>query len=90
MIYPTKRCFATTIIIPEGYQIEYIPEEQAIKNQLVELTYKITSEKGKLKVYFDYAFNKAIYPTNIYPQIKRFFEEIVKKGNEEIVLSKKS
>lgn len=90
MIYPTKRSFATTIIIPEGYQVEYIPEEQTIKNQLVELTYKITPEKGKLKVYFDYAFNKAIYPTNIYPQIKRFFEEIVKKGNEEIVLSKKS
>lgn len=90
MVYPTKRSFESTILIPEGYQVEYMPKDQVVKNQLVELTYKVMQEEDKLKVYFDYAFNNATYSPNIYPQIKTFFEEIVKKGSEEIVLSKKN
>jgi len=89
MVYPNKRTFTTTIIIPEGYQVDYIPKEKTIMNQMVELTYNAIQEDNKIKVSFSYAFNKAIYSQNIYSDLKSFFDEIVEHGNEKIVLSKK-
>ena len=89
MVYPRKRSFTTTITIPEGYEVEYTPEERDIKNQLLELSYNILQEENKIKISFHYAFNNSIYSPTNYEHIKSFFNEIIKKGNEKIVLSKK-
>jgi transglutaminase-like putative cysteine protease len=89
MTYPVKRVFNSTITIPEGYQAEYIPEPQNIINQLFELKYTASNENGKLAVAFEYSFIKSVYPSTDYLKIKSYYNEIVKKGNEKIVLSKK-
>ncbi|MDD2475142.1 MAG: DUF3857 domain-containing protein [Dysgonamonadaceae bacterium] len=88
MTYPTKRVFATTIIIPEGYQVDHTPIEQKVKNKLFELNYNTIQEDGKIKVLFDYTFNNSVYSPNDYTKIKSYFNIIVKKGNEKIVFAK--
>lgn len=89
MVYPRKRGFTTTIIIPEDYEVEYIPKNREIKNQLFELSYLIEQKEEEIAISFHYTFNNAIYFPNNYLHIKAFFDEIVEHGNEKIVLSKK-
>jgi len=89
MTYPKQRIFNATILIPEGYKVDYIPSEQKINNQLFELTYSASSDDNQIIISFDYYFKKYVYSSNDYSKIKFYFNEIVKKGNEKIVLSKK-
>ena len=90
MTYPSQRIFNTSILIPEGYKVDYLPAELEINNQLFELTYSIKSEVKQISVSFDYYFKKSVYSGADYLKIKSYFDEIVKKGNEKIVLIKKT
>lgn len=88
LTYPKQRTYNTSILIPDGYKVEYLPSEHKIKNHLFELTYSIANEDNKLNLKFDYFFKNPIYSPNDYSKIKFYFNEIIKKGNEKIVLSK--
>ena len=90
MTNPKKRVFVSTIDIPEGYQVESLPMEQTIKDPLFEMIYNATAEEGKIKVSFEYSFNKAVFAATDFSKIRFYFNEIVKKGNEKIVFSKKT
>lgn len=89
MTYPKKRVYNSVIIIPENYQLDYLPSKQKINNQLFELAYSIETDDNKVIVSFEYFFKKPVYSATDYSKIKYYFKEIVKKGNEKIVLSKK-
>lgn len=88
MVYPEKKTFKSTITIPEGYQVEFMPELQKIENSLFDLNYSILNDGKKIILSFDYYFKKAIYSAKDYSRIKFYFNEIVKRGNEKIVFSK--
>jgi hypothetical protein len=88
MIYPKKRVYNSTISIPEGYEIDFMPENFQIKNDLFELNYTIEKFSDKLLVTFAYYFKKPIYQSEDYSKVKYYFNEIVKKGNEKVVLMK--
>ena len=90
MTYPKNRVFVSTIEIPAGYQIENLPMEQTIKDPLFTMSYSATAEEGNIKVSFEYSFAKAVYAATDFPEIRFYFNEIVKKGNEKIVFSKKT
>ena len=88
MTYPTERVFNATIILPQGYNIDYLPSNHNIENDLFELNYSAKSEGEQIVVSFQYSFKKPLYAAVDYSKIKYYFNEIVKKGNEKIVLSK--
>lgn len=83
---PKQRIYNSSILIPEGYSVDYMPVEQKINNQLFELTYTSRLEDNQIFISFDYYFKKSVYSATDYSKIKFYFNEIVKKGNEKIVL----
>ncbi len=89
MIYPEKTVYNTTLSIPEGYVIDFIPENVKINNELFELKYFTDEYNGNLQVVFYYYFKKPIYQSENYSKIKSYFNQIIKKGNEKVVLRKK-
>ncbi len=90
LTYTKMRTFNSTISILDGYEVDYLPEQLTIKNSLFELNYIITNNNdNQLQVSFSYMFKKPLYSPEEYARIKYYFNEIVKKGNEKIVLSKK-
>lgn len=89
MVYATKDYFKSTIKIPEGYKIDYLPEGVKINNNLFEMEYKVVTNGGELDVSLHYFFKKAIYAASDYSKIKYYFNELVKKGNEKVVFVKK-
>lgn len=86
--YPKRRTFISTIKIPKGYQVEFLPDEQRISNNLFDLAFTTISDGNKINILFDYYFKESVYSSNNYSKIKSYFKEIVRKGNEKIVLSK--
>lgn len=88
MTYPKKRVFKSTIIVPDGYKIDFIPNKQRINNHLFEQNYTTIVKDNEIILTFDYYFKKSIYSPKEYPKIKFYYNEAVKKGNEKIVFSK--
>ena len=88
MTYPKKYTFSSTIKIPEGYEADFLPEAVAHNNDFIEFRYKVTNEGNAIKVFFEYYFKNPVYSSRDYDKIKYYFNEIVKKGNEKVVLKK--
>ncbi len=89
MTYQKKRSFHSTILIPEDYQVDFLPSEKKTNNKFFELTYSAKNDGDKIIISFDYYFKKSVYSPKDYSIIKFYYKEIVNKGNEKIVLSKK-
>ncbi len=66
-----------------------LPKEIRIQDQLIELNYNVVKDDKTVKVFFDYSFKKSGYPSEDYMKMAFYFNQIVKKGNEKIVFSRK-
>jgi hypothetical protein len=88
MIYPSQKIYHSTIHIPEGYKVDHIPKDIFIKNKLFSLDYKVTSDDKEINISFTYYFKNSVYPAQDYNLMKFYFNQIVQKRNEKIVLSK--
>lgn len=88
MVYPTKETYTSTITIPQGYQIDYLPSSDAIKNNLFDLNYSVTKDNKNVKISFSYSFKQSIYSAGDYSKLKSYFDRIIKIGSEKIVFKK--
>ncbi|WP_319501257.1 DUF3857 domain-containing protein [uncultured Draconibacterium sp.] len=88
MTYPTKSILTSNIIIPEGYELDYQPENYKIKNNLFELNYSVEQIEDRIRVILLTDFKESVYDAGDFAKIKFYFNEIVKRGNEKIVLKK--
>lgn len=86
MIYPVKRTYTSVIQIPGGYKVEFIPENYKFLNDSFELNYNIQNDGKNVSITFDYFFKKPVYNAGDYQNIKFYFKDIIRKGNEKIVL----
>jgi len=89
--YRFTRSFETTFDIPEGYTVASKPDNLIVNNQAVKILYTIDdSIQGKLKVTAQYEFKKDVYPAETYQNLKGYYNMIVDKLNEKIVLETKA
>lgn len=91
MTYPKFKSFYSEITIPEGYKVDFLPPNAKINNDQFELNYLVSNneDKGSISVSYNYYFKQSVYPDTEYAKLKFYFNEIVNKGVEKIVLSKK-
>jgi hypothetical protein len=85
-IYPEKREFNSTIIIPEGYAIDFLPENFEFDNNLMQFMYKSSSDGNNIQINCRYLLKKSIFTPMDYPRLKFYLTEAIKKLNQEIVL----
>lgn len=52
------------------------------------MEYLVKTDGRKINISFNYYFKNSVYSAKDYSKIKFYFNEIVKKGNEKIVLIK--
>jgi hypothetical protein len=89
MIYSRKRCYHSEITIPEGYRVSYIPKAFSFSNQLLELNYlPELGEDGVLRIEASMDFKKRMYQPADYKKLRYFYEDMLKRLNEEISLEK--
>ncbi len=86
--YANKRIFNSYITIPEGYTTDFLPEGKEIHEPNFNLSYRIVVNDNIIQIQAEYEFTKAVYEANEYSLLKQYFNQIVKKLNEKIVLKK--
>jgi len=91
MIYKKLYAFESTIEIPKGYKIYSKPEPLNLNDNMVRIIFS-TTETGKntIKVIGLYEFKKDEYQAVEYLYLKDYFNKIVDKFNEKLVLIKES
>jgi hypothetical protein len=88
--YKRKDRYLVSILIPEGYSVESMPENTnfALERGLGSYKYKIFTSGNKVQLTVELAINEAVMPAEDYGGLKRFFELLIAKENEKVVLSK--
>lgn len=88
--FPMKNRYIINIDLPEGYKVESLPEN-AVYN-LGESTgsyrYLISQMGNKLQLSVEFAINQSLIGANEYTNLKKFYELLIAKEKEKVVLAK--
>ncbi|AWV98066.1 DUF3857 domain-containing protein [Arcticibacterium luteifluviistationis] len=86
----TTHNYSISLEIPEGFEAEEMPEPIHLKlpNNGGRFIYSCSISEGKVKVISNITLKKAVFPANDYVLLKEFYDRIVSKHAEQIVLSK--
>jgi len=85
LIYSRTKNFESKINIPEGYQINTLPQNYKMDNGLAEIKLEYVKNESDILVKGTYSFKKSIYKPEEYGGIKSYFNTIIKKFNEPII-----
>jgi len=88
--YPRSLRQTFNISIPDGYTIDYVPEKKVIglPNKIGTYQYLVMASEDKIQLTVIFNINASILPSEYYESLKEFYQSIVDKENEKIVLSK--
>jgi hypothetical protein len=88
--YPIVEVVVANITLPEGYKIESLPQNakvSAIDNSC-QFVFRAGLQNNQISIVSTLQINQTIIPGTQYAEIKGFFEEVVKKHAEKVVLKK--
>ena len=88
--YPKSYKYNVNVDIPEGYTIETMPEAIAINmiDNVGKFSYKIATVANKIQLSFSSEINLVSVPADYYETLKEFYQKMVDKQNEKIILKK--
>ncbi len=89
--YPRSKKIMANIVIPEGYKIDYLPERKALKlpESSGSFSYNVQqSPNGNVQIMVQQNINKPIFLPEFYPILKQYFDKVVEKETDKIVLTK--
>jgi len=88
LIFIRSDIYKSTIEIPEGYKIEFLPEYYSVDDKLIKIDYMIQSNDKVIEVSAGYSLKQNIYEAGDYIDLKMSFAEMIKRFSEMIVLVK--
>lgn len=88
--YPKQDKFNISIEIPEGYSVESIPKPIKISTgeNVGLFIFNVLSEGNKIQIVITEDMNKAIVSSDFYEVLKDFYQQMIDKQNEKIVLKR--
>ncbi|MEL6559864.1 MAG: DUF3857 domain-containing protein [Bacteroidota bacterium] len=87
-IYLSEVSLKSQIKIPEGYDIDTLPETISIDDELANIQLSYRKSGGQIIANGFYAFKKVVYPPEDYQQLKNYFNIIIDNFNQELILEK--
>ncbi|PZX92297.1 hypothetical protein DOS84_15920 [Flavobacterium aquariorum] len=88
--YPKQEKYNISFEIPEGYIVESIPQPMKISTEGKELSFSVNtfSQGNKILILVVKENSMAIASADFYEPIKEFYQKMIDKQNEKIVLKK--
>jgi hypothetical protein len=88
--YLMDRTYVAKITLPEGYSIHQIPKPLVIKlpNNAASYQYNINKQGNIMQLTCKFKINKNFFGVEEYPQLREFFNQIIKIESEPVVLKK--
>jgi hypothetical protein len=90
-IFPQSDKTIFNIIIPEGYEIEYMPKSITITTNENDVVFKfsIQNDANKIQITTSLDLNSIFFDPTEYSEIKNIFASIAEKNSEKIILKRK-
>jgi hypothetical protein len=88
--YPTENKYNIVIEIPEGYVVESLPKPVNITTgeSVGSFKYNVVNIGNTIQVLITTSMNKDVVSADFYDVLKEFFQKMIDKQNEKIVLKK--
>ena len=85
-----KNRYIVNIAIPDGYSVESLPESTVFNlgENTGSFRYLISQNGNKLQLSVEFSINKSFIAAEEYGNLKKFYELLIAKENEKVVLSK--
>lgn len=89
---PVEKIYMCRITIPEGYTVDELPKPVVLKlpENSARFTYSITQLGNILSVTSNLQINNSLFTQEEYPNLREFYNMVVAKHAEQVVLKKKS
>jgi hypothetical protein len=88
--YPSRNNYRISITIPQGYKVESLPKPVsfALPDNLGTFRYNISANSTTIQLAVISQINEAVLLPNYYSAIKAYFNQMIVKENEQVVLKK--
>ncbi len=88
--YGFSNKYMINIKIPEGYKVIECPQAQAFKlpENMGSFSYRSNVGNGFIQLVVSETINNSIVPADYYAVIKEFYNQLIEKENEQVVLKK--
>ena len=88
--YPILNKYNINLEIPEGYVVESMPASMNIAtgNDIGTFKFMMANTDSKIQTTITSTVNSAIVTSDFYPVLKGFYQQMIDKQNEKIVLKK--
>ncbi len=88
--FPYSLRVSHTLRLPEGVEVEELPESSNFRTEdgSISCQYSVRYESGIITLNYVVKFDKVIFATHEYTSLKQFWEMLVQKNNEQVVLRK--
>ena len=90
--FPFRNRYLVNIKIPDGYAVETLPENilMNLPNDLGRYKYVIQKNNLGLQLSVTFELNNAVVSALNYLELKEYYNQIIIKGSEQVVLAKKA
>ncbi len=87
---PINNKIAVKYMIPEGYQVEELPEISivALPEKAAKYTFHVTKTEEAIQIVSKFQINRTIFTYEDYKALQEFYNLIIQKNSEQIVLRK--
>jgi len=88
--YPFESKIYINIEIPEGYKVEFLPKpsKSLTGDNIGAFSYVISNSENKIQIIATTNINTAIVSADFYDVLKEFYQGMITKQNEKIILTK--
>jgi hypothetical protein len=88
--YPFESKIYINIDIPQSYKVEFLPKPANLLtgDNIGAFSYVVENAENKIKMIITTTINTAIVPADFYDVLKEFFQGMITKENEKIILTK--
>lgn len=86
-----EKIYMYKITLPEGYTIDELPQSRviALPGGAAKYTYNITNMGTYINVLSNFQINRNLFVQADYPNLREFYNQVIAKQSEQIVLKKK-
>jgi hypothetical protein len=84
--YPTATTFDIRVLIPEGYELDQLPQAVEHEDDLIQLVMNAKLDEHMVLIEAGYVFKQSVYEPANYKQLKKDIDEIVATFQKDIVL----
>ncbi|MHA7830360.1 MAG: transglutaminase domain-containing protein [Flagellimonas sp.] len=88
--YPWEDKYIISINVPEGYEVESIPQPIAVElpENLGLFKFNVLATQNAISVSVETELNSPVIPAHYYADLKEFYRHIIEKESEKIILAK--